>query len=134
MQIKANVEVNIDVQGETVCLVCRHPSAAELSGLLRGRYQAKGRKVKDRLYETRRDFIDRILIDCRNATFANAKHESVALDASTVLTDEDKTLWSGILGERVEIWKDLIPLNWKSSAAMTFEDQMPSDEGDGQGN
>jgi hypothetical protein len=114
--------IPIDVNGETVVFVCRVPSAAELSKFLNGRFATVRNKVNSRVYEAREEFINKIAVDVENATYAGADGIEKPLSAATALSDEDKTFWSGMFGQRVESWKDLIPLSWKSSAAQRFED------------
>lgn len=131
--IRRTVEIEVLVGGETVTLVCRQPTAQQLSGFLNARFEAKGRKVKSHLYSARTGLIDQVLVDIKNATYENAQGELKTLNASTVLSEGDVAYWSGILGSKVESWKDLIPMSWKSSAAMRFEDPQPEDDAAGEG-
>jgi hypothetical protein len=128
--IGSTIAINIPVGDETVVLVCRRPTTQEQSQFLKDRFEAKGRKVKSHLYETRVALIDKILLDVKNAEYVTASGEKKPLNSATVLTDEDKRHWSGILGMAVETWKDLIPQSWQSSAAMRFEDTQPEDDED----
>lgn len=135
--IGRTVKVKVQVEGgETVVLVCRRPTAPELSKFLGARFEHKGRKVKSKLYPAREEFIDKILVDVEGAQFERADGSTLPLNRAVELSDADKAHWSGICGTQVEGWKDLIPASWKSSAAMTFEDPQPEsdDEGDGEGN
>ncbi|HEX4135920.1 MAG TPA: hypothetical protein VHY84_14995 [Bryobacteraceae bacterium] len=126
-----NRRIAVDVSGETVVFVCRVPSAAELSKFLNARFETKRNKVKSHVYEARQEFIDKIAIDIENATYVGADGVEKPLNARTVLEDQDKTYWSGIQGEPVQSWKDLIPLSWKSSAAQQFEDSANVGEDEG---
>ena len=122
--------IAIDVNGETVVFICRTPSTPELSQFLNSRFATKRNKVESRVYEARAAFMDKISVDIENATYAAADGQEKPLSVKTDLSADDKTYWSGILGTRVETWKDLVPLTWKSSAAMKFEDSSaaPEDE------
>jgi hypothetical protein len=128
--LSATVSVTVPVGDDKVVMVCRRPTAAELSRFLGDRFESKGKKVKSRLYEARTALVDKILVDARGASFQDAAGETRVLDASTTLNDDDKRMWAGIMGKPVETWKDLIPESWKSSVAMTFEDAQPDEESD----
>lgn len=130
MLITSNVSIKVPVGGETVTFVCRRPSAQVMSAFLKNRFETKGKRVKSNLYEARATLIDKILFDIEGAEYESADGQSVPLNRNTVLTDADKQKWQGILGIPVNDWKDLIPLSWKSSAAMSFEDAQPDDEAD----
>jgi|SRR5665213_166743 len=114
--------IAIDVNGESVIFICRVPSAPELSKFLNARFHTARNKVKSCVYEAREEFINKIAIDVENATYAGADGVEKPLGAATTLDDAEKAYWSGVQGVRVESWKDLIPLSWKSSAAQRFED------------
>jgi cytosine/adenosine deaminase-related metal-dependent hydrolase len=128
------IRIPIPVGDETVVMICRKPSTEELTKFLSQRFQAKGRKVQTHLYEAREELIDKVLVDVENAEYETPGGESRPLTAATVLTDEEKTFCAGVLGRKVESWKDLIPLSWKSSAAMHFEDPQPDSEGEAEKN
>ena len=124
--ISNSIRINVMVDGgEKVVFICRRPKAQELSNFLNKRFQTKGTRVKSQLYEAREALIDKILVNVEGAEYEDAAGQVKPLNASTVLSDQDKTHWAGILGESIESWKDLIPMSWKSSAAMTFEDAKP---------
>jgi hypothetical protein len=126
--ISNRVRIPVPVGGEEVILICRRPTAAETSGFLSRRFTQHGRKVKSKLYEAREELMAQILVDAENAEYETKNGERKPLNAQTVLSDEDKAYWSGILGKTVFNWFDLIPLSWLSSAAMTFEDSAPDGE------
>ena len=128
--IGSTVSIRIPVGDETVTFICRRPSASEHSKFLRDRFEAKGRKMQNHLYEAREALIDKILVDVQGAEFETAEGIGVALNNKTTLNDADVAKWSGLLGVQVTSWKDLIPASWKSSAAMRFEDAQPDDEAD----
>jgi hypothetical protein len=129
------VRVAVDVGGEDVVFICRTPTARETSVFLNNRFVTKRNKVTSHLYEARAEFISAIVVDVENAQFRNAAGEVLPLNAQTVLTDDDKRQCGAVLGVQIETWKDLIPLSWKSSAAMKFEDsQNASGEGEPEGN
>lgn len=131
--IGSSIRIKVPVGDDSVEFICRRPTAEEQSKFLRDRFETKGRKVKSHLYETRVALIDRIATDIAGAQYENAAGETVPLNAQTVLSEEDKRKWAGILGVPVKDWRDLVPASWKSSAAMRFEDAQPEDEG-GEGN
>jgi hypothetical protein len=128
--ISSTIRIDVPVGDETVTFICRRPTAQEQSKFLTNRFEAKGRKVKSHLYEARAALIDKVLIDVKNAEYETAAGERRPLNKETQLTEEDKRHWSGIFGTAVESWKDLIPMSWKSSAAMHFEDPQPEGEGE----
>ncbi len=131
--IRRNIEISIDVSGDKVIIVCRRPTPQEQSAFLNARFEAKGRKVRSHLYEAREALIDKIMVDVRNATYETAAGELKPLNSQTVLAQQDQDHWSSILGVQVQNWKDLIPVSWKSSAAMHFEDPHPEDDEEAQG-
>ncbi|MGE5487570.1 MAG: hypothetical protein ACM3ZB_07090 [bacterium] len=119
------IRIPIPVGDETVIMICRRPTAEELNKFLSARFRASGRKVQTHLYEAREELIDKVLIDVENAEYEGPDGKLRPLSARTELTEEEKTFCSGVLGKPVKTWKDLIPLSWKSSAAMHFEDPAP---------
>jgi hypothetical protein len=129
-QIANRIRIKIDVAGETVTFICRRPAGRMISEFLTKRFVTRRNKVESRLYEARGEFADSIILDVENAQYERADGTMAALNAETVLTDQDKQYWTGILGSPVQTWKDLIPLNWKVGVAMYFEDA----QGDGEGN
>jgi hypothetical protein len=126
--VSNRVRISVPVSGEEVVLICRRPTSAEMSDFLSKRFTAKGRKVHSHLYEAREELMAKILVDAENAEYETQQGERKPLNAQTVLSDEEKAYWSGILGKKVNGWFDLIPLSWLSSAAMAFEDPQPDDE------
>jgi hypothetical protein len=129
--ISNRVRIPVPVGDDTVVFICRRPTAAEQSEFLSARFQAKGRKVKSHLYDARQDLIYKVLVDMEGAEYETKAGERQPLNARTLLSDEDKGYWAGILGEQVTSWVDLIPVSWLSSAAMFFEDPAPEEaEGD----
>lgn len=126
--IGGTVSIKIPVGDETVTFICRRPTAAEQSRFLKDRFEAKGRKMQNHLYEARAELMDKILQDVVGAQFEGADRKPQTFNKDTVLGETDRAHWSGILGIKVEGWKDLIPASWKSSAAMRFEDAQPDGE------
>lgn len=118
----ATRRIAIEANGETVVFICRVPSGAEVSAFLNARFVTQRNKVVSNVYTAREAFINKIAIDVENATYEGTDGLEKPLNASVSLTEEEKTYWSGLMGIRVETWKDLIPLSWKSSAAQQFED------------
>jgi hypothetical protein len=128
-----SVRIRILVGDETVTLICRQPTGAEVSRFLSDRFVQKGRKVTNRQTEARITFINAILEDVENAVYENAKGELLPLNASTILSDEDRA-WAGrLLGCEVRDWRDLVNASWKATAAMRFEESQLDEEG-AQGN
>jgi hypothetical protein len=126
--ISNRVRIPIQVGGEDVVLICRRPTSAELNAFLSSRFMAHGRKVKSKLYDAREELMYKVLVDAENAEYETKAGERRPLHAQTVISDEDKAYWSGILGKQVSTWVDLIPLSWLSSGAMAFEDAQPEEE------
>ena len=129
--ISGTIKIDVPVAGATVTLVCRRPTAQELSKFLNARFETQGRKVKSRLYEARTALIDKILVDVKNAEYATPEGEPKPLNCATVLGEREVEYWTAVNGAPVQSWKDLIPMSWKSSAAMHFEDQQPEEGGEG---
>lgn len=127
------MRIPIAVGSETVTMICRQPTAKEVSNFLSQRFETKRNKVKSRLYEARPDFARRIVLDVENAQYETASGEIKPLNAQTILGEEDVRHASTLLGRQVENWLDLIPDSWFSAVAMRFEDAAPDDE-DGEGN
>ncbi len=130
--IISSIKIPIEVGGETVNLICRRPTAKELSSFLSSRFVQKRNKMQSRIYEARSEFIDQILVDVENAQVQNAAGDVLEITKDLVLTEDDKRHLTSSLGDNIENWRDLIPLNWKASAAMYFEDQhqaAPDEEG-----
>jgi hypothetical protein len=123
-----SVRIRVPVGDDDVVFVCRRPTGREISKFLSSRYVTKRNKMEPRLYEARLEFVNSILRDVEGATFRNAAGEELPLNAASTLTAEDKALWAGTLGEPVESWKDLIPVTWKSSVAMYFEDSAAGED------
>jgi len=121
-KIGTSRRVLIDVAGETVTFICRHPSAQELSRFLNARFIHKRGKTETNLSGSRSIFMDQITTDLEGGTFEAADGTEQPIDASYQLTEADKTKWTGILGVKVSSFLDLIPMSWKSSAAQQFED------------
>ena len=120
---REDVRVVIDVDGEDVVFICRKPTGQEVSKFLSARFeQGRRGKVESHLYEARERFMRSIVVDIENATYQNADRQILPLTAVAVLSDADKQFASGVLKTDVRDWRDLIPANWYSSAAMHFED------------
>ena len=62
-----SVRIRILVGDETVTLICRQPTGAEVSRFLSDRFVQKGRKITNRQTEARITFINGILEDVENA-------------------------------------------------------------------
>ncbi len=126
--IASTRRIELEVGGDTVTFVCRIPTGPAMSKFLSSRFRTQRNKVESRVYEARAEFFDAIIVDLENAQFENAENQTVDLGAATVLTEADKTKWSGLMGVPVSGWKDLIPLGWKSSVAQWFEDSANAEE------
>lgn len=91
-------------------LILRSPSAEELRAHLAGRFRKGGKaadqfRITEQLMVSREAFIDSILVDCENVGY--------------LLPDGSH----GILNKDVSGWKAKIPINWKTSIAMRYEEQ-----------
>lgn len=133
LALTTKLRIPISVGGETVTMICRQPTAKEVSNFLAQRFETKRNKIKSRLYEARPEFARKILIDVENAQYETSNGEIKQLTAQTVLTEDDTRHATALLGRPVETWLDLIPDSWFSAVAMRFEDAAPEDE-DGEGN
>lgn len=135
LALASKLRIPIAVGGETVTMICRQPTAKEVSAFLSQRFQTHRNKVKSRLYEARPEFARKILQDVENAQYESASGAILPLSAQTVLSDEDRRHAGALLGRAVDSWLDLIPDSWFSAVAMRFEDAAPEDEDeDGEGN
>ena len=130
-RLDSTIRISVPVGDEDVILVCRRPSADEVSKFLNSRFTTHRNKVKSNLYPARVAFVDSILVDAENVTFVTASGEEKPLNAATVLTPDDASHWSKVLGEAVSCWKDLISMPWKSTVAMYFEEQQGGGEEQG---
>lgn len=118
--ISPHKTIRIDVgEGEPVELIVRRPNAAEHSAFLKSRLKERRNKVKTEVFEARQAFLDKILVDCRGVKIEDADGESIDLNAKTEITPGLRELYG--LGDK-DGWRDLIPVNWKSTAAMHFEE------------
>ena len=130
--ISSNVRVRIAIAGgQFVTIICRRPTAQAVSKFLDARFENKRNKIQSRLYAARTEFVRSIMVDIENAEYEcpPGSETLLPLTAKTVLSDEEKAHWSGIVGEPVHGWKELIPIQWLSQAAQKFEDgQIPDDE------
>jgi len=131
---KKHIRVVVEAGGEDVIFICRQPSAAERSKFLSSRFVTKRNKMVSRLYEARAEFVDQILLDVENIQYCASNGEIRQLNAQAELSDADKAEYSTVHGVEVRGWRDMIPLNWKSSVAMYFEDQQSQGEEDAEGN
>jgi len=86
-------------------LIIRRPSDKEMQRFLASRWERKGSKVVDRTIDARREFVDALLEGCERIEIEQAD------GTYTDLTPNGNG------------WKDSIPLNWKTSLAMRFEEQ-----------
>ncbi len=128
VSITSKIRILVPVGDENVVLICRKPTAAEHSAFLKGRYEQKGRKVRDQSYDAREELMYKILVDAENAEYETAAGETKPLNSRTVLSDEDKSHWSRVLGKTVNSWIDLMPISWLSTAAMSFEEPVVGGE------
>lgn len=128
----AQMKIAVPVGGEDVVFTLRRPSAKETSKFLNSRFEQKRNKLVSKLYEARVAFIDSLLVDISNAQYETAAGELKPLNKDTVLSADDAAHASRVLDIPVNSWKDLIPVSWKSSVAMQFEDS--NQGGDEEGN
>lgn len=127
--ISPHKTIRIDVgEGDPVELIVRQPTAAEHSAFLKSRLKERRNKVKSEVFEARQAFLDKILVDCRNVKIEDVDGTSIDLNRNAEITPGLRELYG--LGEK-DGWRDLIPPNWKSAAAMHFEEpeQVGDDEG-----
>lgn len=104
MRLDENLRFTIQMGEEkNPVLILRQPTARELKTFLQGRFVRKGNKIQDVSVEARENFVNALLERVENVEV------------------------KGLHGGYVEImtlpdWKDRIPLNWKTSIAIKFEE------------
>jgi hypothetical protein len=91
-------------------LILRAPSSEELRAHLAGRFKKGGKatdpfRITEQLMLSREAFVDSLLVDCENVGYLRAPGDQVPL------------------GQSVPGWKSKIPVNWKTSIAMKYEEQ-----------
>lgn len=85
-------------------LILRTPTRQELKAFLSSRWEHRRNKMEDRTVEARERFIDALLIDVENVAVRVG-------DQAVPLTKD------------MADWKSRIPVNWKTSLAIRFEEQ-----------
>lgn len=115
MRIGENLEYKINVNNsqDDPVLILRQPTNAELKTFLRNRFARKGTRFDDKSIEAREQFIDNLLVGCKN----------VEVKGSPYITSEGTQSGWVNLNPEMPGWKNQIPLNWKTSVAMKFEEQ-----------
>lgn len=106
MKLEEEIEIEITsegAEGDHPILVLRRPSNKALKHFLSARFPRRGNKVEDNTTGAREAFID--------AHLTGVKNLEVRSDAGYVP-----------LGPVIPNWKEKIPLNWKTAAALRFEE------------
>lgn len=85
-------------------LILRNPTSSETKAFLKGRFERRGRKIDDRSVESRERFINDLLVGCEN------------------IEVKDGDNWVSLIPS-MPGWEEKIPLNWKTSVAVQFEEQ-----------
>lgn len=135
LALASKLRIPIAVGGETVIMICRQPTAKEVSTFLAQRFETKRNKVHSRLYEARPVFARKIVLDAENAEYESASGAILPLNARNAIPEEDRRHAAALLGRAVDSWLDLIPDSWLSAVAMRFEDAAADDDDeDGEGN
>lgn len=119
---KIRIRVNTG-QDEPAILIVRRPSADAVQRFLKARTVTRRNKLENHAYEARIDFIDGILVDVEGVAYEDLQGEVHPLNSSVSL----ENVHPDVRGS-ASSWKDLIPVNWKSSAAMYFEDSDDAEE------
>lgn len=114
--------IDIEVEGETLTLICRQPTAQEHATFLASRFKREGNKTKTDLWPARAAFMRQILVGVENATWTDDQGYEHPIGPDERLWDEDKQYLSGLLNQPVNDWRDLIPANYLSTAATEFEE------------
>lgn len=92
-------------------LILRRPTNNEVKEFLKSRFVRKGGKMVDQSVEAREKFVNTLLVDCENVEI---KKDGVAVSLKSGIPD----------------WTSYIPLNWKTSIAIKFEEQETVSEED----
>ncbi len=113
MRIEEELRYTIQLgQGDNPVLILRQPTAAEIKAFLNGRFIRRGNKVEDQSVTSRERFVDTLLIRVHNIEIKDEGGNYIPLTPA-------------IAG-----WKERIPLNWKTSIAVKFEEQETLSEED----
>lgn len=107
MRLEEEIEIEITsegAEGDHPVLVVSRPTRAQLKRLLSSRFVRKGNKIEDRSTEAREEFMNDILKSTKNIEVRSDSGEYVPLTPS------------------LPGWRDRIPLNWKTAAALRFEE------------
>ena len=84
-------------------LILKQPTPQQIKNFLQQRFFRKGNKVEDNSIEAREKFINLLLEKVKNVEIKDSSGNYVS-----IMTLPD--------------WKDRIPLNWKTSLAIKFEE------------
>lgn len=126
-----NIRLKIDVGGsEPIVLVLRRSSAQQVSKFLDRRFTTRRNKMVNRSVSARIEFIDSLLIDVENLSVRDAAGEAHLVCAAMEMGEADQARWSELLNDQIRTFRDFIAVNWKSTAAMRFEDRVDDDYDD----
>lgn len=106
MRIEEELKFTIQLgQGpDNPILILRQPTPAEVKAFLTGRFIRKGNKVQDESVTAREKFIDTLMIGIQNVEIRDSSRNYIALSPD------------------FPNWKEKIPVNWKTSIAVRFEE------------
>lgn len=113
IQNEKRITLDFNMGEANPTLIFREPTPQELRSFLKSRFIRKGSKVDDQTLEAREKFADMLLIGCENVEIQNGS------EGPQPLTPQ------------VADWKAKIPVNWKTSCAIRFEERetvSPEDE------
>lgn len=107
MRIEDELKYTIQLgQGpDNPILILRQPTPAEVKAFLTGRFVRKGTKVQDESVTARERFIDTLLISVLHVEVKDPSGNYVALNPD------------------FPNWQEKIPVNWKTSIAVHFEER-----------
>lgn len=104
MRLEENLRFTIQMgQQDNPVLSLRQPTAQQIKNFLQQRFVRKGNRVEDNSIEAREKFINALLDKVGNVEVKGADGNYVDL-----MTLPD--------------WKERVPLNWKTSVALKFEE------------
>lgn len=91
-------------ESDNPVLILRRPTLKELRSFLQPRFEIRENCIEDHSVEVREEFIDSLLVGCEN----------IEIRINGIYKP---------LSPEVADWKELIPLSWKISVALQFEEQ-----------
>lgn len=101
--------VHTDSSGDKITVEMRYPTTTELSKHLNARFPKHGNIIKTQVVEARVAFTKMLLVNVKGLEIEGEDGTTITIDRNTVLSDDDKAIWSAALRHPVETWMDLFP-------------------------